>query len=317
MTDLYQRFSEEPALRNQAILQRFSEDMDLAGYSPRSIDMYVRSVRQLSRYYQKDPDQVSDEELREYFLYNKTERGWSRTASTIALCGIKLFFTMTLRRDWTNLKFVRPEKEKKLPVVLSPKEVRKICNAARMPYHRVCLKTIYSLGLRLSEGTHLGVSDIDSDRMFVHVHRGKGNRDRYVPLPKTTLDLLRAFCLPAGRRGKPIATGSGCSRRRGRAEAPNSCPIRKTPFPWTTSSTPSVRPAIRSGSPKRSPCIISGTVEFTPHLMRGDPSSGSRSGPPVRPEVSRAQGSQDHNDLHAADQAGSAGTDPDHRSDHA
>jgi len=175
------------------LCQRFAEDMDLAGYSPRSIDMYVRSVRQLSRHYQKAPDQVSDEELREYFLYNKTERGWSRTASTIALCGIKLFFTMTLRRDWTHLKFIRPEKEKKLPVVLSPKEVRKICNAARMPYHRVCLKTIYSLGLRLGEGTHLGVSDIDSDRMFVHVHRGKGNRDRYVPLPKTTLDLLRAF----------------------------------------------------------------------------------------------------------------------------
>jgi len=178
MTDLY---------------QRFAEDMDLAGYSPRSIDMYVRSIRQLSHHYQKAPESVTDEELREYFLYNKNERGWSRTASTIALCGIKLFYTMTLKRDWTELKFVRPEKEAKLPVVLSQKEVRKICNAARMNYHRICLKTIYSLGLRLGEGTHLGVSDIDSDRMFVHIHRGKGNRDRYVPLPKKTLDLLRAF----------------------------------------------------------------------------------------------------------------------------
>ena len=175
------------------LYQRFAEDMDLAGYSPRSIDMYVRSVRQLSRHCQKNPDQVSAEELRSYFLYNKTERGWSRTASTIALCGIKLFFTMTLKRDWTNLKFVRPEKENKLPVVLSKKEVFKICNAARMNYHRVCLKTIYSLGLRLGEGTHLQVSDIDSDRMFVHIHRGKGNRDRYVPLPKKTLMILRTF----------------------------------------------------------------------------------------------------------------------------
>jgi site-specific recombinase XerD len=174
-------------------LKRFAEDMDLAGYSPRSIDMYVRAVSQLIKYYQKLPEKITDEELRQYFLYNKTERGWSRTASTISLCGIKLFYTITLKRDWTNLKFVRPEKEAKLPIVLSKKEVRKICNAAKMSYHRACLKTIYSLGLRLGEGTHLQVSDIDSDRMFVHIHRGKGNRDRYVPLPGKTLAILRAF----------------------------------------------------------------------------------------------------------------------------
>ncbi|MFC1502718.1 site-specific integrase [bacterium] len=178
MTDLY---------------KRFSEDMDLAGYSARSIDMYVRAVRQLTKHCKKSPDKITDEELRQYFLYNKTERGWSRTASTIALCGIKLFYTITLKHEWTNLKFVRPEKESKLPVVLSKKEVQKICNAAKMNYHRVCLKTIYSLGLRLGEGTHLQVSDIDSDRMFVHIHRGKGNRDRYVPLPRKTLAILRMF----------------------------------------------------------------------------------------------------------------------------
>jgi len=175
------------------LFQRFSEDMDLAGYSPRSIDMYVRSVRQLTKHYQKSPEKISDEELRQYFLYNKNVRRWSRTASTIVLCGIKLFYTLTLKREWTNLKFVRPEKEAKLPIVLSKKEVYKICNAAKMNYHRVCLKTIYSLGLRIGEGIHLQVSDIDSDRMFVHIHRGKGNRDRYIPLPKRTLDILRAF----------------------------------------------------------------------------------------------------------------------------
>jgi len=172
---------------------RFAEDMDLAGYSPRSIDMYVRAIRQLTKHYNKFPEKITDEELRQYFLYNKNQRGWSRTASTISLCGIKLFYTITLKRQWTNLKFVRPEKETKLPVVLSQKEVRKICNAAKMNYHRACLKTIYSLGLRIGEGTHLQVSDIDSDRMFVHIHRGKGNRDRYVPLPKKTLDILRAL----------------------------------------------------------------------------------------------------------------------------
>ncbi len=177
----------------QPLLKRFAEDMQLRGMSERTIEMYVRAVRQLTKHYNKSPDKISDEQLRKYFLYNTTERGWSKTASTIALCGIKLFFTLSLKRDWTNLKFVRPEKEKKLPIVLSRAEVNKILSAVKMPRHRACLKTIYSLGLRVSEGTSLQISDIDSDRMFVHVHRGKGNKDRYIPLPKRTLSILRAF----------------------------------------------------------------------------------------------------------------------------
>ena len=175
------------------LLKRYAEDMQLSGYSERSIEMYVRSIRQLTKHYQKSPVKITDEELRQYFLYNKNERKWSRTASTISLCGIKLFYTMTLKREWTNLKFVRPEKEKKLPVILSRKEVQNTLNRVQFKHHRACLKTIYSLGLRIGEGTNLQVSDIDSDRMFVHVHRGKGNKDRYIPLPQRTLQILRAF----------------------------------------------------------------------------------------------------------------------------
>lgn len=173
--------------------ERFNEDLQLRGMSPRTIDMYVRAVKQLTKYYGKSPEKISDEQLRKYFLYNKNQRHWSRTASTISLCGIKQFYTLTLKRDWTSLKFVRPEKEKRLPVVLSRDEVRKLFEHVQFPHHKACLQTIYSLGLRIGEGTNLQVSDIDSDRMFVHIHRGKGNKDRYVPLPKKTLTLLRAF----------------------------------------------------------------------------------------------------------------------------
>ena len=143
--------------------------------------MYTRAVKQLTKHYHKLPEEISDEELRQYFLYNKTERGWSRVASTISLCGIKYFYTLTLKREWTSLKFIRPEKEKKLPVILSREEVKAILDRVEFPHHRACLKIIYSLGLRIGEGTHLQVSDIDSDRMFVHIHRGKGNKDRYCP----------------------------------------------------------------------------------------------------------------------------------------
>lgn len=175
------------------LLTRYTEDLQLKGMSERTIKMYVRAVRQLTKHYQKSPEEISDEELREYFLYNKNVRKWSRVASTISLCGIKHFYTLTLKREWTRLRFVRPEREKKLPVILSRQEVKSILNRVDYPHHRACLKVIYSLGLRIGEGTNLHVSDIDSDRMFVHIHRGKGNKDRYIPLPQRTLEILRAF----------------------------------------------------------------------------------------------------------------------------
>jgi site-specific recombinase XerD len=163
--------------------------------SERTIEMYVRAVRQLADHYHKSPDRISEEELRQYFLYNKNVRKWSRTASTIALCGIKFFYTYTLQRDWPTITFVRPEKEKKLPVVLSRSEVKRVIRNVRFFHHQACLFTIYSLGLRLQEGTHLHLADIDGDRMFVHIHHGKGAKDRYVPLPDRTLKLLRRFWL--------------------------------------------------------------------------------------------------------------------------
>jgi len=99
--------------------------------------MYTRAVKQLTNHYHKLPEEISDEELRKYFLYNKNERQWSRVASTISLCGIKYFFTLTLKREWTNLKFVRPEKEKKLPVILSRQEVNAILNHVQFLFKTV------------------------------------------------------------------------------------------------------------------------------------------------------------------------------------
>jgi site-specific recombinase XerD len=190
---LFQRFSEDHAARDQAILQRYIEDLQLKGLSQKTIDMYTRAVRQLTKHYRRSPDLISDEDLRQYFLYNNNVRKWSRVASTISLCGIKYFYTLTLKRDWTSLKFIRPKKEKKLPAVLSRKEVKTILDLVEFPHHRACLKVIYSLGLRIGEGTGLKVPDIDSQRMFVHIHMAKGNKDRYIPLPKRTLEILRAF----------------------------------------------------------------------------------------------------------------------------
>jgi site-specific recombinase XerD len=169
------------------------EDMQLRGLAERTQEVYVAAVRQLAEHYGKSPDQISDEELRQYFLYLTNEKKASSSTVTIALCAIKFIYEQTLRQEWPTLTLVRPPRERKLPVVLSREEVHRILGCLRRPYYRVCLSTIYSCGLRLEEGVHLQVSDIDSARMLIHVRKSKGNKDRYVPLPQRTLHMLREY----------------------------------------------------------------------------------------------------------------------------
>ena len=173
--------------------QRMIEDLQLRGLSKKTQDAYVRAVRQLAEHYGKSPDRITEEELRQYFLYLKNVKRASRSACTIALCGIKFFYQHTLKREWVTFELVRPPREKKLPVVLSVGQVRRILGCIHRQHYRVCLSTIYGCGLRLQEGVHLQVRDIDSERMVVHVRHGKGAKDRYVPLPESTLKLLRQY----------------------------------------------------------------------------------------------------------------------------
>jgi integrase len=171
--------------------ERMIEDMQLKGFSERTQECYMRSVRQLAQHYNKPPDQISEEELRKYFLHIKNVKKWKRATVTIALCGIKFFYTQTLERQWTLFDLVRPQREKRLPVILTRNEIQRILKCVRFPIYRVCLLTIYSCGLRLTETATLKVSDIDSQRMVIHIEQGKGGKDRYVPLPKRTLIELR------------------------------------------------------------------------------------------------------------------------------
>lgn len=189
---------------------RMVEDLQLRGYSESTQKVYVDSVRQLCEHYDKSPGRITEEDLRQYFLYGKNEKKWSRSTSTIALCGIKFFYENTLQRPWPTLVFIRPGQEKKLPVVLSCEEVRRILANLRMLRYRVCLSTIYSCGLRLSEGINLRVEDIDSARGVIAVRNSKGNKDREVPLPEKTLELLkehwkshrnRALLFPSAAKG--------------------------------------------------------------------------------------------------------------------
>jgi integrase/recombinase XerD len=173
--------------------QRLIEDLQLHGLAAKTQDAYVRAVRQLAEHYGRAPDRITEEELRQYFLYLQNERHVSASSFTIALCGLKFFYQQTLHREWATLDLVRPAREQKLPVVLSTAEVSRILACLRQPRYQVCLGTIYACGLRVQEGVRLQVTDIDGERKLLHIRHPKGGSERYVPIPSHTLERLRQY----------------------------------------------------------------------------------------------------------------------------
>lgn len=169
------------------------EDLQLAGLSERTQEAYVRGVRKLSQHYGQSPDLLNEQQLRDYFLFLKNDQRFAPATLKMAYYGIRFFYTHTVPREWETLEKLRIPRHKTLPDVLTVEEVRRLIDAVRTLHNKTYLWTVYSLGLRLNEGLHLEVGDIDSARMLVHVHRGKGAKDRYVPLPAKTLAMLRDY----------------------------------------------------------------------------------------------------------------------------
>lgn len=173
--------------------ERMINDMQLCGYSERTQESYLRAVRQVADFTGRALELITEEELREYLLHIKNKRKYAASTMKIAYYGIKFFYKITLKKPWDTLELVRAESERRLPVVLSIEEVHSIIGHIRTIQNRTYIMTVYSCGLRLQEALNLQVSDIDSKRMLIHVHRGKGAKDRYVPLPESTLHMLRQY----------------------------------------------------------------------------------------------------------------------------
>jgi integrase/recombinase XerD len=173
--------------------QRMIEDMQLHGYSAKTQTAYVGAVRGLAKYYRRSPEEITQEEVRAYFLWLVKERGVARSTLMIHLSGIKFLFEKTLKREWIIFNLVRPQKRTKLPVVLSSEETKYLLSLVRLPKSHMALTVIYACGLRLNEGLHLRVQDIDSQRMLIWIRNGKGGKDRYVPLPQRLAEILRAY----------------------------------------------------------------------------------------------------------------------------
>jgi len=179
---------------NSDLYDRYITDLKLRGYAKRSQQSYRRSLRQFQNFTNKAFEDITEEDLREYWLCCKEELGWSSATLRISYSAIKHFYSRILKRDWEVLRTVRFERQQTLPVVLNIDEVRRILDELRhTPQNHAFFTLVYSCGLRLSEALNVKIGDIDGERESIHVHQGKGAKDRVVPLPETTLRILREY----------------------------------------------------------------------------------------------------------------------------
>ena len=172
---------------------RMLADMKLHGLAPGTQKVYLRSVECLARHFHRSPDRLSEQELRDYFTYLVEQKRVPSSTLRTEIFGVKFLFDKTLQRPWPTLKFLRARPSYKLPVVLDRGEAQRVIGLIHCPAVRMCATLMYSCGLRISEALGLEVRDIDSARMVVIVRAGKGNKDRHVPLPQRTLELLRDY----------------------------------------------------------------------------------------------------------------------------
>jgi integrase/recombinase XerD len=172
--------------------KRMLEDMRIRNLSVRTQETYISQVASISRYFQKSPEALSAEEIRQYQLY-LIERKVSWSTFNQTLCALRFLYRYTLKIEMAIDEIGFPKQPKRLPVVLSREEVGVILEEVTDYKKRIVLKTIYSGGLRLNEAIHLKVSDIDSQRMTIRIEQGKGGKDRYVMLSPTLLSLLRDY----------------------------------------------------------------------------------------------------------------------------
>ena len=164
-------------------------NLRLQGKRPSTIDAYSRAVRRISEFFDRAPDTFTVADLKQYFNSLIKTHSWS----TIKLDrnGLQFFYSYTLNKQWEWLAIVKPPQVKRIPDILTPKEVGLVITGTKKQRYQVFFFVLYSMGFRLSEGLNLTISDIDSEQMHIHVRNGKGGKDRLVPLPQRTLLALR------------------------------------------------------------------------------------------------------------------------------
>lgn len=177
------------------------EELRCRNFAESTIRSYVRAVEQFSRHFHSSPHRLGPAHVRQYQAMLFTHRKLASSTVTQHLAALRFFYVKVLKRGWSVAETPYPKKVQRLPLVLSPEDVAKLIDAADSSFHRILLMTLYATGARRAEVAHLKVSDIDSQRMVVHIRGGKGRKDRDVMLSPKLLDALRVYW--RGLRRKP------------------------------------------------------------------------------------------------------------------
>jgi integrase/recombinase XerD len=176
-----------------SLRKRMLEELQRRNYSSETIRAYLFAVKDFATYFGKRPDLLRQEHLRQYQLYLLNDR--KLTVDTIVgrIAALRFFFVKVLRRPYRDIDLVYPKRPERLPVILSEEEVARLIESAATSYHRVILMTLYGAGLRREELCRLKVTDVDSQRMVLHVRQGKGHKDRDITLSPRLLEVLRDY----------------------------------------------------------------------------------------------------------------------------
>jgi integrase/recombinase XerD len=166
------------------------EELQRRNYSENTTRHYIRTVEEYSRYFHCSPDRLGPRHIREYQaeLFRK---GKSPGTVTQRLAALRFFYVKTLKKTWSTTETPYPKRNHGLPTILSQQEVARLIQGAGTAFHRTLLMTLYATGMRRAELTHLKATDVDSQRMVIHVRGGKGRKDRDVMLSPKLLEELR------------------------------------------------------------------------------------------------------------------------------
>jgi integrase len=173
------------------LYERHLKLLKLQGMSDSTISAYSRAIRRIRDHYDCCPDTLTKEQLENYFVDLVDSHSWSTVK--IDRLGLMFYWKFVLGLDWQWLNIVKPPKVRTIPDILTPTEIEQLIEATKKMCYRVFLLTTYSMGLRLEETLSLHAGDIDAGRKLVHIRRGKGHKDRMVPLPDRTLTALRLY----------------------------------------------------------------------------------------------------------------------------
>ncbi|MHA2497747.1 MAG: tyrosine-type recombinase/integrase [Candidatus Hodarchaeales archaeon] len=177
------------------IKEKMKQEMELRGLSELTQEAYLACIKQYVKYFMKSPDKLNLDDIHAYQLHLVRERKVAENTFNQHVAAIKFLYGMTLKRNWKIELIPYHKRRKRLPVVLSRQEVVQLYKAVRCIKHQAMILTLYSTGMRVSELTHLKISDIDSKRMVIRIDQGKNRKDRYVRLSEKLLKTLRLYWL--------------------------------------------------------------------------------------------------------------------------